>query len=237
VNGRRRGAAASLVALLLALGGAALPLRAEEGLSPAVAALLDKAKAGDAASQFRLASAYDTGRGAPRDGAAAMRWYRAAADQGYAEAQNSVGSGLQAEKRYAEALPWYEKAAAQNHALAINSLAYLYDLGLGVAQDRQRAFKLYAKAADLGEAQAMWNIANMLGAGQLGAPPDLAAACVWTLRAQRHADPRDAAIQAAMRRIVPYLERTLSTDQMSSCRQQADGWEPPLKSSRADPPR
>ena len=93
-----------------------------------------------------------------------------------------MGSALQAEKRYEEARLWYEKAAAQNHPLAINSLGYLYDLGLGVPQDRRKGF--YSRAADMGEPEAMWNIANMYGAGQMG-PKDMVMACIWTYRAHR----------------------------------------------------
>ena len=92
---------------------------------------------------------------------------------------------MQSEKRYAEALPWYQKASEQDHALATNNLAYLNDLGLGVAQDRQKAFALFSRADDLDWAEAMWNIANMYGAGQLGEPPDLLSACLSTIRAQR----------------------------------------------------
>ena len=106
--------------------------------SPQVEALIAQADAGDIDAQFLVASAYDTGQGVQRNGVAATKYYRMAAERGHAEAQNSVGSGLQAEKRYAEALPWYERASAQGHALATNNLAYLYDLGLGVKQDRQR---------------------------------------------------------------------------------------------------
>jgi len=123
---------------------------AEAALSPEVSGLLAKAQAGDSAAQFLVGAAFDRGQGAPQDSEAAKRWYLAAAEQGHADAQNSLGSALQEEKSFGEALGWYEKAAAHNHAHATNSLGYLYDLGLGVAQDRRRAFDLYSRAADLG---------------------------------------------------------------------------------------
>jgi hypothetical protein len=163
-----------------------------------------------------------------------MRWYTAAAEQGYAEAQNSVGSGLQADKKFAEARLWYEKAAAQNHALATNNLAYLYDLGLGVAQDRRRAFELYSQAADLALAEAMWNLANMYGAGQLGQPPDLLQACIWTLRAARFAGNEERELHAQVKRVTPMLERRLASAEMDSCRQQAQAWSPPREKDRVD---
>lgn len=194
-------------------------------VSSEVKALMVKAEAGDALAQFEVATAYDYGRGAPRDGKEAMKWYRKAADQGVAEAQNSVGSGLQAEKRYAEALTWYEKGAAQGHPLATNNLAYLYDLGLGVTQDRRKGFELYMQAADLGWSEAMWNIANMYGVGQLG-EKDMVNACVWARRARRFTAPNQVQLQTYLNRMVPQLERLLTPEQQAACEQQWDQWTP-----------
>lgn len=194
-------------------------------LSSETTALITKAKAGDTEAQFRVGTAYDFGKGAPRDSAEAFKWYEMAAKRGHAEAQNSVGSGLQAEKKYAEAIPWYEKASAQGHALATNNLAYLYDLGLGVTQDRKAAFDLYYKAANLGWAEAMWNLANMYGAGQIG-QPDMVMACIWSIRAQRYAGPNEKQLAAQVSRVMPQLERTLTPEQMQSCRTQAETWAP-----------
>lgn len=224
----------TLVCLALS---AASAVWAQSGLSEQVQEQLARAKQGDALAQFRVANAYDSGRGAPRDAGEAMRWYLAAAEQGHAEAQNSVGSGLQADKRFSEARAWYEKAASRNHALATNNLAYLYDLGLGVAQDRQQAFKIYSQAADLGWAEAMWNLANMHGAGQLGGPPDLLQACIWSLRAGRIATPEQRQLLAQVGRVVPMLERRLAAAQMETCREQAAGWAPPRERERSDEPR
>lgn len=203
-------------------------------LSSETKALIAKADAGDAEAQFRVGTAYDTGNGAPRSGEQAMKYYLMAAEQGHVEAQNSVGSGLQAEERYSEALAWFERAAAQGHALATNNLAYLYDLGLGVKQDRRKGFELYSRAADLGWAESMWNIANMYGAGQLG-EIDLVSACVWTMRARRYADPNDQRLQSQLTRIMPYLERTLSSDDMAKCKQEADAWAPKRNAQQSVP--
>ena len=194
-------------------------------LSSEIKALITKAEAGETSAQFLVGSAYDSGNGAPRDGNEAMKWYRMAAERGHVEAQNSVGSGLQAEKRYEEALPWYEKASAQGHALATNNLAYLYDLGLGVKQDRRKGFELYSRAADLGWPEAMWNIANMYGAGQLG-DIDMVSACAWTKRAQKFSAPQERRLQSHLSRVIPQLERMLSPEQLASCNQQAENWAP-----------
>lgn len=202
-------------------------------LSAETKALIAKADAGDVEAQFRVGNAYDSGRGAPRSGENALKYYLMAAEKGHAEAQNSVGSGLQAAKRYAEALPWYERASAQRHALATNNLAYLYDLGLGVKQNRQKGFELYIRAADLGWAEAMWNIANMYGAGQLG-KEDFVLACVWTYRARKFAATTDRQLIAHTVRVMPQLERMLSSDQLATCKQQGEAWSPQPTSSKAD---
>lgn len=195
--------------------------------------LIVKADAGDVKAQFLVGVAYDTGEGAPRNGENAIKYYRMAAEQGYAHAQNSLGSILQAEKRYAEALLWYEKAAAQGHALATNNLAYLHDMGLGVSQDRQKGFELYSRAAELGWAEAMWNMANMYGAGQLG-EIDLVMACVWTYRAGKFAKPAERRLVTYARQVLSKLESTMTADQLSACWQQGDAWSPQAAQSKRD---
>lgn len=200
-------------------------INADWFLSSETKALIAKAVTGDTDAQFRVGSAYDTGNGAPRNAEKAMEYYLMAAEQGHAEAQNSVGSGLQAVEKYSETLIWYERAALQGHALASNNLAYLYDLGLGVPQDRKKGFEYYSKAAELGWAESMWNIANMYGSGQLG-EIDMISACVWTMRSRRYAKPSNQELQNMLTDIIPYLESTLSSDDMTICKQQAESWAP-----------
>ncbi|MBK9306541.1 MAG: sel1 repeat family protein [Nitrospira sp.] len=76
---------------------------------------------------------------------------QAQANQGDAEAQNSLGElyakGMGMPQDYAQARVWYEKAAAQGHPLAQNNLAELYFAGLGVPQDYVRAYMWVTLAA------------------------------------------------------------------------------------------
>lgn len=185
--------------------------------------LLTEAHAGNSDAQFKLALAYDFGRGVPRDLETAKTWYSKSAEQGNAEAQNSLGSVYQAEKNYKNAKLWFEKAATQNNALALNNLAYLYDLGLGMQQDRKMAFDLYRQSADLGWGEAMWNLANMYGAGQLGAP-DLYQACVWTVRAERFS-ANNGNLMMHVRRTKPQILKMLG-GRASSCEQEGSAWSP-----------
>jgi TPR repeat protein len=230
---------------------------ADEPVSAQVQAWIVKAKAGDSDAQWHVATAYELGQGAPRDDVEAMKWYRLAAEQGNAaaqnhvadglyaaknyteamkwyrraaeqgnaEAQNNLADGLLAGKRYVESLPWYERASAQGNVMATSSLGYLYDLGLGVAQDRHKGFDLYRRAAELGWPQAMWNIANMYGAGQLGAV-DIDAACVWTVRAQKFAAPSDQLLRQRISGVLPQLELGLPPDQFARCKREAEAWSP-----------
>ena len=61
---------------------------------------------------------YDDGEGVPQDDAEAVRWYRLAADQGHATAQNNLGirysNGRGVPQDYVEAHMWYNLAAAQS---------------------------------------------------------------------------------------------------------------------------
>src|SRR6188474_1068561 len=95
---------------------------------------------------------------------------------------------------------------------ALNNLAYFYEAGLGVAQDRQKSFELYSRSADLGWGEAMWNLSGIYGSGQLG-EPDLVMACAWTLRAGRFAGPKGAKLTAATAERMTQLEPLLSAAQ------------------------
>lgn len=191
--------------------------------SPEIQALINSANTGDTEAQFKLGNSYDSGHGVGRDGKEALKWYLIAANAGHAEAQNSVGSGYQAEKKYELAYEWYEKAAKQNHALAINNLAYLYDLGLGVPQDRQKAYELYLRSANSGWAEAMFNIGQMLGSGQLG-EKDLEAGCIWTIRALKYSTPGRAQEQA--KNTVDFCKQKLSVTAFENVEQAANEWSP-----------
>jgi TPR repeat protein len=68
-----------------------------------------------------------------------VRWYRLAADQGYADAQGLLGTMysngegvLEGDK---EAVRWYRLAADQGYARAQFSLGIMYDNGKGVLAD------------------------------------------------------------------------------------------------------
>ena len=64
----------------------AFPPEAQE-----LADLHDRAFAGEAQAQYAIGLRYASGRGVPQDDAEAVTWYRKAAEQGHADAQNNLG--------------------------------------------------------------------------------------------------------------------------------------------------
>ena len=69
----------------------------------------------------------------PQDYAETVKWYRLAADQGYADAQNNLGSmylkGQGVPQSYAEAIKWYRLSADQSTAGAQFNLGAMYEKG------------------------------------------------------------------------------------------------------------
>jgi len=72
----------------------------------------------------------------------------------------------------------------------------MYRNGAGVAADKARALRLYTRAAQAGDADAAFQLSNMLEGGE-GGPPDLAAAAHW-LRAAADGESPEALQQLAM---------------------------------------
>ena len=117
---------------------------------------------GHAATQFRLAVMYATGRGVPQNDVEAARWYQLVEDQGDALTQFNVAvmyATGQHRGRYAvvprddgEAGRWYRLAADQGHAEAQYNLGVMYSTGSGVPRDDAEAVRLWRAAADQGHA-------------------------------------------------------------------------------------
>ena len=124
-----------------------------------------RADQGDAHAQFILGFMYDHGH--DQDYAAAVGWYRKAADQGLAPAQVNLGImyqySLGVPQDNAVAVSWYRKAADQGYADAQNELGFMYENGLGVPQDFVSAHMWFNLAAKGRNAFATKNL-DMLAA-------------------------------------------------------------------------
>jgi uncharacterized protein len=95
-------------------------------------------------AQHNLAIMYANGRGVGEDQAQALRWFRAAANQGSATDQFMVGgsymNGYGVEKNLAEAAAWFLKAAEQGNVDAQSTLGGLYYFGVGVPRNYAEAY-------------------------------------------------------------------------------------------------
>lgn len=161
------------------------------------------AKAGDPASAFALGRFYESGTGVARNPEQAAAWYRAAADKGYAKAQNEIGVlywiGEGVEKDKAEAVRWYHKAAFQHDATAMFNIGTSYYNGEGVNASSTLAYAWFLLSAEAGNAagldaakrseseHAIFNdacvaIGSMYEAGQ-ELPRDLQLAAAWYKKA------------------------------------------------------
>jgi TPR repeat protein/serine/threonine protein kinase len=107
---------------------------------------------------------------AQKDNENALKYYRMAAQQNDAIAQNNLGrmaeNGQGVVKDPEQALSWYRKAAEQHHASAQYNLGRMYEKGEGVAKNYSTALFWYQKAAGQGHASAQDNLGRMYEKGK-----------------------------------------------------------------------
>ncbi|HTI88891.1 MAG TPA: hypothetical protein VL966_19990 [Alphaproteobacteria bacterium] len=105
----------------------------------------------------------------------AVRWFRIAADQGYAPAENNLGymyaEGRGVTRDDETAVKWYRRAANRGYPPAQTSLAMMLQEGRGAPQNDVQALALYSAAAGQGYAPATANVAQMVAQGR-GIPRD-----------------------------------------------------------------
>lgn len=189
----------SLFLMLALLSGNGSLYASEEGSNDnkalaEVVQLFEKATAGDAAAQFSLGTAYDSGHGVQADPLKAALWYEKAAKQNHVDAQFNLavlydeGTGVRQDFR--QAVYWYEQAASQEMAEASNNLGLMYAHGHGVERDYEKAYGYFKKAADMKFSDALYNL-GLLHQEGMGTNKDLLQA--FALFAQARADNGSAA--------------------------------------------
>ena len=145
-------------------------------------ALIDKAHHGDVSSQFWLGAAYEQGWFGKTNFREALKWFRMAASQDNADAQNSLGQmyedGEGVKQNCVVAAAWYRKAA--EHApdwggagQGRNHLGLLYLEGLGVTKDYVQAYMWFRLASNgdlnLSQAKSRMTPADILEGERLAA--------------------------------------------------------------------
>lgn len=119
------------------------------------------ADAGDADAQFNLGQAYKLGRGVPVDIAAALEYYRKAAVQGHARAEDNYGLLLFQQNQRQQAMPWLERSAERGEPRAQYLVGTALFNGDLLSRDWVRAYALMSRAAATGLPQARSALAHM----------------------------------------------------------------------------
>ncbi len=119
------------------------------------------AVAGDADAQFNMGQAYKLGRGVPVDAVMAESWYRRAAEQGHAQAEDNYGLALFQNNKRDQAVPWLEKSSARGEPRAQYVLGTMFFNGDGVKRDLVRAYALMTRAAASDLPQAKTTLGQM----------------------------------------------------------------------------
>lgn len=129
-----------------------------------------EAKKGDLRRKVRWILFDHVGSYAMRNASASANWYRQAAEQGFPEAQFSLGwcyaTGQGVQKDMGEAIRWYEQSANQGNVAAQLQLGNLFNNGQGVPKDKAMAAHWYEKAAEQGNGGAQLILGGFYLKGQ-----------------------------------------------------------------------
>jgi hypothetical protein len=94
---------------------------------------------------------YTKGESVEQDFKETVKWWRKAAEQGYATAQYNLGmmyaTGEGVPQDYKEAIKWYRKSAEQGVPYAQYNLGWMYKRGEGVMEDYVTAYAWFNIAA------------------------------------------------------------------------------------------
>ena len=136
----------------------------------------------NAEEQYTLGQSYAKKDGVAGDKAEAVKWFRKAADQGYAKAQFALGAcysyGIGIEEDKIEGIKLYRKAAEQGYDKAQFNLGVAYECGDGVPKDSAEAVKWLRKAAEQGYDKAQYELGNCYNLGH-GVEKDPIEAVKW----------------------------------------------------------
>lgn len=149
---------------------------------------LQKAEAGDAAAQGRLAGFYmgTAGSleqlGSDDDYKESLRWAKKAAKQGNGDGLWTLALAYEHGRWVTEnaktAVEYYKKGAEAGHARSLNSLGCYYLRGDVVEQNMKLGFELLLRSALLGDGEGMANLGRCYQYGN-GCMGSMKKACVW----------------------------------------------------------
>lgn len=118
-------------------------------------------QAGDPDAQFNMGQAYKLGRGVPANLDQALDWYRKAAAQGHARAEDNYGLLLFQQNRREEAMPLLERSAERGEPRAQYLVGTALFNGDLLSRDWVRAYAMMMRASASGLPQAARALAHM----------------------------------------------------------------------------
>ena len=142
-------------------------------LSGAIELLRKAAELGYAPAQYLMGGVFYVGSDVPED---EVEWL-----------QKVAKLGLAPKKNLAEAAKWFRKAAEQGFVDAQIDLAWMYDDGDGVPEDKTEAARWYRKAAEQGNRYGQYFLATAYYDGE-GVPQDYTEAAKWYRMAAEQGD-------------------------------------------------
>ena len=197
---------------------AAQAIAVPSGITPA--SLSEAAGKGDPLALFEVAVRYTDGNGVQADRAEAAKWYKLAADRGFAPAQYRLGNMYEkangVERNLAEAKRYYEMAARQGNAGAMHNLAVLLTSDAAGQPDYKAAADWFIKASDLGVRDSQFNLAILYARGS-GVQQSLEESYKWFAIAARDGDA-----DAAQKR--EDVARAMKPEQLASAKAKVEAW-------------
>lgn len=149
--------------------------------------LRQAAEQGNAAAMDNIGNYYNSNWGG-NDLEAAEKWWRKAAEKGFAASQATLGLMLKERGEYKQAMEWAKKGAAQGNAAADYLMGTFYTHGYGVDVNHDEAIKWYKLAAEKGHARAQADVATCYANGE-GVKRDERQMAYWYEKAAAQGDP------------------------------------------------
>ena len=167
----------------------------------------------------KIGDFYEQGSDLPADHKVAVDWYRKAAELGEAPIRVKLAKFLldrHDSQQYPEALHLCEDAGKQMYSPGALCAGLLYREGMGTAKNLQEATRWITKSAELGNAQAMYQLGEMYRTGS-GVNQDKIVAYSFMLLAATGDLPK------AQQDKTTY-EQSLSSKELDKGRKRADTW-------------
>lgn len=142
---------------------------------------MNGAKLGHAEAQYKVGEAYFLGHGAPKNVKKGEEFLLRAANAGIVDAQFQLGNLYKNElHEYEKAMHWFQTAHSNGDADAAFHLGLMYEEGLGVNQDWEKAKQLYLDAyIEIHHPFAPYRIGQLYEKGNGHFHADISEAIMW----------------------------------------------------------